>query len=225
MMFTVISLALVNWATCLFRFFFFAGWTLVKTFLWFLSPVWLIGTIAGIISGCLTIPAEAGWLWGPDAKSEAASQALKQAAEIANEAARIQAGQYSQFLAAVEALSNERIELARHLQRLGEMASRDSSWAAALQVLGPVLIAAAVLALGSAAIWLVTRSCDRDCQLADLLVDEISGHGRLSPPTTDRLEESLHGDATAGQASAPLADITPGNYRSMIYTDTQEMPF
>lgn len=179
---TALLTPLFGWAAWLFRLSFLAGWSLVKAILWALSPVWLVAAIIGIISGCLTTPAKAGWLWGPDpavqAKVEAANKVLQQAAQIATEAARTQASQQTQILAAVEALSNERTQLAGHLQHLGEMAARDSAWAAALQAAGPVLIAAAVLALGCAAIWLVTRGGDQDSHLATVLVDEITGTGR-----------------------------------------------
>lgn len=160
------------------KFFFLSGWSLVKAALWLFSPVWLITAIAGAISGCLATPAKAGWFsWGPDPKIEAANQALQRAAQIATEAAQTQASQQGQLLAAVEALSNERTQLAGHLQTLGEMAARDSAWAAALQAAGPVLIAVAVLALGCAATWMLTRAADHDADLATVLVEEIAGTG------------------------------------------------
>jgi len=160
------------------KFFFLSGWSLVKAALWLFSPVWLITAIAGAISGCLATPAKAGWFsWGPDPKIEAANQALQRAAQIATEAAQTQASQQGQLLAAVEALSNERTQLAGHLQTLGEMAARDSAWAAALQAAGPVLIAAAVLAVGCAATWMLTRAADHDADIATMLVEEIAGAG------------------------------------------------
>lgn len=160
------------------KFFFLSGWSLVKAALWLFSPVWLITAIAGAISGCLATPAKAGWFsWGPDPKIEAANQALQRAAQIATEAAQTQASQQGQLLAAVEALSNERTQLAGHLQTLGEMAARDSAWAAALQAAGPVLIAVAVLALGCAATWMLTRAADHDADIATMLVEEIAGAG------------------------------------------------
>jgi len=160
------------------KFFFLSGWSLVKAALWLFSPVWLITAIAGAISGCLATPAKAGWFsWGPDPKIEAANQALQRAAQIATEAAQTQASQQGQLLAAVEALSNERTQLAGHLQTLGEMAARDSAWAAALQAAGPVLIAVAVLAFGCAATWMLTRAADHDADIATMLVEEIAGAG------------------------------------------------
>ncbi len=206
------------------KFFALAGWSVVKAVLWLLSPVWLMAAIAGAVSGCLTTPAKAGWFdgwWGPDpaveAKVEAANQALQRAAQIATEAAQTQASQQGQLLAAVEALSNERTQLAGHLQTLGQLAARDSAWAAALQSAGPVLIAVAVLALGCAAIWMLTRAADRDADLAAALVDEISGSGTGLIVGHQRNE----GLAAGTSSHAPGLEYTP--------TDTipaeQEMPF
>jgi hypothetical protein len=162
----------------LLKFFFLSGWSLVKVFIWLTSPAWLLAAIVGAVLGLFGGSAKAGWFsWGPDPKIEAANQALQRAAQIATEAAQTQASQQGQLLAAVEALSNERTQLAGHLQTLGEMAARDSAWAAALQSAGPVLIAVAVLALGCAAIWMLTRAADRDADLATVLVEEITGTG------------------------------------------------
>jgi hypothetical protein len=131
----------------------------------------------GAITALLTAPAQAGWFWGPDPKVEAANRALERAAEIATDAARTQSGQQSQLLAAIEALSSERAQIAGQLGRLGELAARDSAWAAALQAAGPVLVAVVVLALGCAAIWMVTRASNHDSDLATVLVSEIAGTG------------------------------------------------
>jgi hypothetical protein len=222
---TAILTAVFGWGVWFFKLFFFAGWTLVKTVLWLLSPIWLVGAIVGVISGCLTTPAKASWLWGSDPRFDAANRALEQAAHIATEAARTQSSQQTQLLAAVEALSNERTQLAQHLLQLGEMAARDSSWAAALHALGPVLIATAVLVLGSAAIWLVTRSGDRDTQLADLLVEEVSGSSRLHVAPRAQLEDSTHDQVAAEQALTNLIDIKPGYGTRTQHPEPQEMPF
>jgi hypothetical protein len=114
--------------------------------------------------------ANAGWFTrGPDPKTEAASS---------------QINPHGKFLEAIEALSNERTRLAAHLEHLGTLASRDSAWAAAIQAAAPLLVAVAVLALGSAAIWLVSRSDQVDSQLAAMLVDEVCGAGiGLAGPT------------------------------------------
>ena len=200
------------------KFFFLSGWSLVKAALWLFSPVWLITAIAGAISGCLATPSKAGWFsWGPDPKIEAANQALQRAAQIATEAAQTQASQQGQLLAAVEALSNERTQLAGHLQTLGEMAARDSAWAAALQVAGPVLIAAAVLAVGCAATWMLTRAADHDADIATMLVEEIAGAG-----TGVLVSRQHHEGLTAGDG---------GHARGLEYApadttlEEQEMPF
>ena len=200
------------------KFFFLSGWSLVKAVLWLFSPVWLMAAIAGAISGCLAAPAEAGWFsGGPDPKIEAANQALQRAAQIATEAAQTQSSQQRQLLAAVEALSNERTQLAGHLQTLGEMAARDSAWAAALQAAGPVLIAVAVLAIGCAAIWMLTRAADRDAVLATVLVEEIAGTGTGVLVSHQRPESLTAGDG--------------GHARGLEYTsadttlEEQEMPF
>lgn len=201
------------------KFFFLSGWSIVKAALWLFSPVWLMAAIAGSIFGCLATPAKAGWFsWGPDPKIEAANQALQRAAQIATEAAQTQSSQQGQLLAAVEALSNERTQLAGHLQTLGEMAARDSAWAAALQAAGPVLIAVAVLAIGCAAIWMLTRAADCDADLATVLVEEIAGTGTGVLVGHYHHHEGL----TAGDG---------GHARGLEYTsadttlEEQEMPF
>jgi hypothetical protein len=128
--------------------------------------------------------ARAGWFTrGPDPKTEAANRALERAAQIAAEAASTQAQEHGRLLHAVEALSNERTHLAKHLEHLGTLASRDSAYAAALQAAAPLLVAVAVLALGCAAIWLVTRSGSQDAELAAVLVDEVcaTGIGLVGP--------------------------------------------
>jgi ABC-type multidrug transport system fused ATPase/permease subunit len=157
------------------------AWSLVKTAFWILSPAIVLAVILGILAGCRPDTAKAGWLWGPDpateAKAEAANRALQHAASIATEAARTQSSQQQQVLATVEALSNERTQLASHLKDLGTLAAKDSAWAAALSTAGPVFIAIAVLAFGCSAVWMLTRSADRDAELANVLVEEIAGHG------------------------------------------------
>jgi len=162
----------------LLKFFFLSGWSLVKVFLWLTSPAWLLAAIVGAVLGLFGGSADAGWFsWGPDPKIEAANRALQRAAQIATEAANIQAQQHGQILEAVTALSNERTNLAQQLTHLGQLAATNSAWAAALHTAGPVLIAVAVLALGCAACWMVTRASDHDSHLASVLVEEITGTG------------------------------------------------
>lgn len=153
------------------------AWRVTKWIAWARWPAWVMAAAVGAITALLTAPAQAGWFWGPDPKVEAANRALERAAQIATEAARTQSSQQSQLLAAIEALSSERAQIAGQFGRLGEMAARDSAWAAALQAAGPVLVAVVVLALGCTAIWMVTRAGDHDSQLATVLVDEITGTG------------------------------------------------
>jgi hypothetical protein len=146
----------------------------------------------GMLLLLLANPANAGWFSrGPDPKVEAANRALERAAEIAAEAATIQAEQHHQILDAVTALSNERTHMAEQLSVLGQLAAKDSAWAAALGSLGPSLVALAVLALGCAAIWMVTRSGDRDSDLAAMLVEEVCGGsgGLIAGTKQPRLEE------------------------------------
>lgn len=162
----------------LLKFFFLSGWSLAKFLLWLTSPAWLLAAIVGAVLSLFGGPADAGWFsWGPDPKTEAANQALQRAAQIAADAANIQARQHGQILEAVTALSNERTSLAQQLTHLGQLAAKDATWAAALHTAGPVLIAVAVLALGCAAIWMTTRASDHDTHLASVLVEEIVGTG------------------------------------------------
>jgi len=158
-------------------FYILPAWRVAKWVAWVRWPAWVMAAAVGAITALLTAPAQAGWFWGPDPKVEAANRALERAAEIATDAARTQSGQQSQLLAAIEALSSERAQIAGQLGRLGDLAARDSAWAAALQAAGPVLVAVVVLALGCAAIWMVTRASNHDSDLATVLVSEIAGTG------------------------------------------------
>lgn len=158
-------------------FYILPAWRVAKWVAWVRWPAWVMAAAVGAITALLTAPAQAGWFWGPDPKVEAANRALERAAEIATDAARTQSGQQSQLLAAIEALSSERAQIAGQLGRLGELAARDSAWAAALQAAGPVLVAVVVLVLGCAAIWMVTRASNHDSDLATVLVSEIAGTG------------------------------------------------
>ena len=131
-----------------------------------------------VLTTILTAQADAGWFTRkPDPAMEAANRALTQAAETANEAARIQGEQNIRIAEAISQLSGERAQLAGHLESLREFAARDSAWAAALSAVGPVLVVALVLAVGGVALWLVTRSGPADAQLVDVLLDEVTGDG------------------------------------------------
>lgn len=146
-------------------------------------PGWLLPLALTLVftSGC---SAEAGWFTrGPDPKVEAANLALERAAQIAAEAANVQAQQHGQILEAVTALSSERTHMAEQLSVLGKLAAKESVLAAALESFGPALVAVAALVLGSAAIWLVTRSASHDTELATMLVEEACcGTGLLAGP-------------------------------------------
>ena len=131
-----------------------------------------------VLTTILTAQADAGWFTRkPDPAMEAANRALTQAAQTANEAARIQGDQNVRITEAISQLSGERAQLAGHLESLREFAARDSAWAAALSAVGPVLVVALVLAVGGVALWLVTRSGPADAQLVDVLLDEVTGDG------------------------------------------------
>jgi hypothetical protein len=148
---------------------------LLRLAVWLVRPAfWLLSGVC-IVTVLTSSPVSAGWLWGPDPKVEAANHALERAAQIATEAARTQSSQQAQFLAAVEALANERTHLAGHLTQLSEMAKQDSAWASALFSAGPVLVSVAVLSLAGLAIWLTTRAGSHDAELASVLVDELAG--------------------------------------------------
>ena len=154
--------------------FFKLGWWLVRL-LWQMSWSTLV---AIILAGLFANQADAGWFSRkPDPAMEAANRALTQAAETANEAARIQGEQNIRIAEAITQLSGERAQLAGHLESLREFAARDSAWAAALSAVGPVLVVALVLAVGGVALWLVTRSGPADAQLVDVLLDEVTGDG------------------------------------------------
>lgn len=107
--------------------------------------------------------AQAGWfswIWGDDKANqhlESANRALETAAQVVNESSRQQADQNIRVLEAIGALSNERTELAAHLDHLAVMAARDSEWAAALTMAGPVLLAVSALSIAGLALWLAYR--------------------------------------------------------------------
>lgn len=225
---------LLGWTAWLFKFCFLAGWALTKAILWVLSPAWILAAALGIISGCLATPAKASWLsswWEPDpaiqAKVDAANHALQQAAQIATEAARTQSSQQGQLLAAIQALSAERTQLAGHLQQLSAFATRDSAWAAALETTGPVLIAVAVLALGCTAIWMVTRAGTQDAQLATVLVDEITGGGSsgLLAGNSPMSLRACSPDSSGAHPARNLIDIKPRPEDCSEPYEDQEMPF
>jgi hypothetical protein len=214
---TTLSAALPVLAGWLFKGLLWTAWVALQSLSWLFWPVRLLLMGLLVFVALAGIPAQAGWFWGPDPKIEAANQALQRAAQIATEAAQTQASQQGQLLAAVEALSNERIQLAGHLHQLGAMVARDSAWAAALHAAGPVLVAVAVLALGCAAIWMLTRAADHDADLATVLVEEIAGTG-----TGVLVGQQRHEGLTAGTGrTAPGLQYAPADST----TEEQESPF
>ena len=187
-----------------------------------------------MVSACAGTPALAGWFTrGPDPKTEAANHALERAARIAAEAAAVQAQQHKSILEAVTALSNERTHLAAQLTHLGQLAARDTAWAAAVHTIGPVLVAVAVLAVGGVALWMVTRTSEQDAQLASVLVDEIAGTGTgllLHGPGQHRLDsDSLPMNASPPTllASGPAFRVAGQEHAQHPAPETQEgeLPF
>jgi hypothetical protein len=173
--------------------FFKLGWWLVRL-LWQKSWSTLVVLV---LAGLFANQADAGWFTRkPDPAMEAANRALTQAAQSANDSARLQADQNIRIAEAITQLSGERTQLAGSLESLREFAARDSAWAAALSAVGPVLVVALVLAVGGVALWLVTRSGPANAQLVDVLLDEVTSEnprwlaGTASRPLLqDDLEE------------------------------------
>jgi len=166
------------------KFLFLAGWFVARWATWLLWPVGALVAGLGALCGLGCRQASAGWFgWlGTDnRKLEAANRAVHAAAEVVNESARLQAGQNVAISEAITALSSERAQLAGHLQHIGELAAQDSQWAAALTAFSPVLVAAAVLAVGALALWLAYREHTGDAELAEVLVESVtSEQGRLN---------------------------------------------
>lgn len=201
--------------------FFKLGWWLVRL-LWQKSWSTLV---ALVLAGLFANQANAGWFSRkPDPAMEAANRALTQAAETANETARIQGEQNIRIAEAITQLSGERAQLAGHLESLREFAARDSAWAAALSAVGPVLVVVLVLAVGGVALWLVTRSGPADAQLVDVLLEEVTSESpRWLAPTPSR--PLLRGDVDTRALMAADdhhdADIAP----DFITNTHEEFPF
>ena len=156
---------------------FLAGWFVARWATWLLWPVGMLVAGLGALCGLGCRQASAGWFgWlGTDTrKLEAANRAVHAAAEVVNESARLQADQNIAITQAITVLSSERAQLAGHLQHIGEMAGRDSQWAAAVMAFSPVLIAVAVLAVGALALWLAYREHAGDAELAEVLVESVT---------------------------------------------------
>jgi hypothetical protein len=159
------------------KFLFLAGWFVARWATWLLRPVGMLVAGVGALLGLGCRQANAGWfgwLARDTTKLEAANQAVHAAAEVVNESARLQADQNIAISEAITALSSERAQLAGHLRLIGELAGRDSQWAAALTAFSPVLVAVAVLAVGALALWLAYREYAGDAELAEVLVESVT---------------------------------------------------
>ena len=177
-----------------------------------------------VLTGLLTDSADAGWFTTkPDPSIEAANRALQQAAETANDSARLQADQNIRIAEAISQLSGERAQLAGHLERLRDFSTRDSAWAAALKSFGPTIVVALVLAVGGVALWLATRSGPADAQLVDVLLDEVTSENpRWLSPTPSR---PLLGADVDLRALVAANEHEPDPEHDAISHTTEEYPF
>jgi hypothetical protein len=205
----------------LLKFLFLAGWFVTRWIAWLVWPGTLIaglGALCGL--GCQQANAGwFGWLARDTTKLEAANRAVHAAAEVVNESARLQADQNIAISEAITALSSERAQLAGHLQHVGELATQDSQWAAALTALSPVLVAVAVLAVGALALWLAYREHAGDAELAEVLVESVtSEHDRLNLGMFNNSDTP--GPHVLLPGDAPRVLSTPANNN-----DEGELPF
>ena len=176
------------------------------------------------LTGLLVDPASAGWFTRkPDPAIEAANRALEQAAQTANESARLQADQNIRIAEAISQLSSERTQLAGHLERWRDFSARDSAWAAALESFGPTIVVVLVLAVGGLALWLVTRSGPADAQLVNVLLDEVTSENpRWLAPIPSR--PLLPADVNMRALVAATERERDPEYDSQSH-EPQEMPF
>ncbi len=200
---------------------------LLPVLLWLWRFLWrrAFNTLAILsLTGLLADPASAGWFTkNPDPAIEAANRALEQAAQTANESARIQADQNIRIAEAIHQLSSERIQLAGHLERWRDFSARDSAWAAALESFGPTIVVVLVLAVGGMALWLVTRSGPADAQLVNVLLDEVTGESpRWLTPIPSR--PLLPADVNMRALVAANEREPDPEYDSQSH-EPQEMPF
>ena len=176
------------------------------------------------LTGLLVDPASAGWFTRkPDPAIEAANRALEQAAQTANESARLQADQNIRIAEAIHQLSSERTQLAGHLERWRDFSARDSAWAAALESFGPTIVVVLVLTVGGLALWLVTRSGPADAQLVNVLLDEVTSvNPRWLAPIPSR--PLLPADVNMRALVAANERERDPEYDSQSH-EPQEMPF
>ena len=197
------------------KFLFLAGWFVARWATWLLWPVGMLVAGFGALCGLGCRQASAGWFgWlGTDTrKLEAANRAVHAAAEVVNESARLQADQNVAISEAITALSSERAQLAGHLQHVGELATRDSQWAAALTAFSPVLVAVAVLSVGALALWLAYREHAGDSELAEVLVESVtSEHGRPNLGAFSSSDTSGPRVRLPGDAQQVSSTTTPSN--------------
>lgn len=191
-----------------------------------LLPALVLAVLLAASYGFAASPAHAGWLdwFGRDKKLEQANTALQHAADAVNASAKLQADQNVQVLEAVQALSRERMQLAGHLQQLGQFTAEDSQLAAALTLLGPTLIGVAVLAVGAYALRLAFRD-EPTCEAAllELLMEKDVPEASLPRPDDT--------EALAGRRSSRIS-IARKNHPRLVKSreipdtsDPQEMPF
>ena len=176
------------------------------------------------LTGLLVDPVSAGWFTRKlDPAIEAGNRALEQAAQTANESARIQADQNIRIAEAIQQLSSERTQLTGHLERWRDFSARDSAWAAALESFGPTIVVALVLAVGGMALWLVTRSGPADAQLVNVLLDEVTSENpRWLAPARSR--PLLGADVDLRALVAANERERDPEYDSQSH-EPQEMPF
>ena len=201
--------------------FFKLGWWLVRL-LWQKSWSTLV---ALVLAGLFANQADAGWFTRkPDPAIEAANRALEQAAQTANESARLQADQNIRIAEAISQLSSERTQLTGHLERWRDFSARDSACAAALESFGPTIVVVLVLTVGGLALWLVTRSGPADAQLVNVLLDEVTSESpRWLAPTPSR--QLLRADVDTRALVAADDQHYADNAPDFIPNTTEEYPF
>ena len=200
---------------------------LVPILLWLWRLLWrrAFNALAVLVlTTMLTTQADAGWFTRkPDPAIEAANRALEQAAQTANESARLQADQNIRIAEAISQLSSERTQLAGHLERWRDFSARDSAWAAALESFGPTIVVVLVLTVGGLALWLVTRSGPADAQLVNVLLDEVTSENpRWLAPIPSR--PLLPADVNMRALVAANERERDPEYDSQSH-EPQEMPF
>ena len=188
------------------------------------SAALIAGLIAVLTLAVAAAPAEAGWfswLWGDDNSRqhlESANKALQSAAEVVNDASRQQADQNIQLLETIQVISSERTELADHLNQLAGMAARDSEWAAALSMAGPVALAVGGLVVAALALWRMqadtaTTSLPGDADALTLLIEEL-GDRECGQQHVHVRQQGLGGRSAAGRGpggSTGLAGLLIGH--------------